>query len=88
MPHLLILPQVLLAGAECLLRLRLSEGAQGTAHLLLHQRVLVSDSVQQNGGQLCSDKARAHAQAGLMTRPSAEDAESRRPTHRTHLLLT
>lgn len=52
-----MLPQVLLTGAERLLRRSLSQGAQGATHLLLHQRVLVGDGVQQDGGQLCNDKA-------------------------------
>lgn len=52
-----MLPQVLLTGAEHLLRRSLSQGAQGATHLLLHQRVLVGDGVQQDGGQLCNDKA-------------------------------
>lgn len=56
--YLLVLPQVLLTGSEHLRWLRLSEGTQGTTDLLLHQRVLVGDGLQQDGGQLYRDKAR------------------------------
>lgn len=56
-------PQVLLTGAKHLHWLRLSEGAQGATYLLLHPRVLVSDGVQQDGGQPYSDKVRWQGQA-------------------------
>lgn len=56
-------PQVLLAGAKNLRWLRLSEVAQGATYLLLHLRVLVSDSVQQDGGQPYSDKVQRQGQA-------------------------
>ena len=86
--YLLVQPQVLLAGAESLHGLRLSEGTQGATHLLLHLRVLVGDSVQQNGEQPCRDKAQWRGQARprphrrcaqpLRTRPRSW----RRPPHR------
>lgn len=52
-----MLPQVLLTGSECLCWLCISQGTQGATHLLLHQRVLVGDGIQQDGGQLYEDKA-------------------------------
>lgn len=55
--YLLMLPQVLLTGSECLCWLCISQGTQGATHLLLHQRVLVGDGIQQDGGQLYEDKA-------------------------------
>jgi hypothetical protein len=54
-----MLPQVLLTGTEHFLWPRLSEGAQSTADLLLHRRVLVRDSIQQGEGQLCNDKTQS-----------------------------
>lgn len=57
--YLLPLPQVFLTGTECLLRLGLAQGTQGTAHLLLYQRVLVGDGIQQDDGQFCSNRAGA-----------------------------
>lgn len=56
--YLLVPPQVLLTGSEHLRWLRLSEGAQGATDLLLHQRVLVGDGLQQDGAQLYRDKGR------------------------------
>lgn len=67
--YLFVQPQVLLTGAEHLRWLRLSEGAQGATYLLLHPRVLVSDGVQQDGGQPYSDKVRWQGQA--WPRPTA-----------------
>ena len=67
--YLFVQPQVLLAGAKNLCWLRLSEVAQGATYLLLHLRVLVSDSVQQDGGQPYSDKVRWQGQA--QPRPTA-----------------
>lgn len=61
--YLFVQPQVLLAGAKNLRWLRLSEVAQGATYLLLHLRVLVSDSVQQDGGQPYSDKVQRQGQA-------------------------
>lgn len=53
--------QVLVTGAEHLPGTGLPEGAQSTADLLLHHRLLVSDGIQQGEGQLCSDKAQSVA---------------------------
>lgn len=77
--HLSVLPEVLLPRPERFLRLRVSECAQGTAHLLLHQRVLIGDGVQQDGGQLCSDKARCACSGGRQPHSGQHPQRELRP---------
>lgn len=83
--YLLLLPHVLLASAQCLLWLRLPERAQGAGHLLLHQRVLVRDGVQQDGGQPCSNRAGCTCSGLAPTPPCPPAAPDSDPELRQHL---